>query len=246
VAALAGASLAVTALAAQVSPPNVHSVEARAEGGAAKPAERVAIKLPAATLDRYVGQYQVGQQFLFKVRRDGDRLLAQLTGQPEAEIFAESDTKFFYKVVNAQLEFVTDGSNPATAVTLHQNGQNPTWARIDDATAAQIKSALETRVQTQAANPASEPALRKLIAGLASNSPDYSQMSPEFAKVTRDQLPALNASVAILGAIKGVEFRGVSPTGWDMFEVRFETGLVPWRIHLDEGGKIDGALTQNF
>ena len=52
VAALAGVSLALTALAAQVSPPNVNAVEATgAQDGAAKPAERVAIKLPAATLD---------------------------------------------------------------------------------------------------------------------------------------------------------------------------------------------------
>src|SRR5207247_9324899 len=56
-AALVGASLALTALAAQVSPPN--AADAQAAGGAPqanattdKKREHVAIKLPAATLDR--------------------------------------------------------------------------------------------------------------------------------------------------------------------------------------------------
>ena len=243
VATLASFAIALTALAAQVSPPNAESPPPTAE----KPAtgERQAIKLPAAVLDRYVGQYKIGQTFLFKVRRDGDRLLAQITGQPEAEIFPESETRFFYKIVDAQLDFVTDGG-PATAATLHQGGHNPTWPRIDDASATVIRNALDARVQGQTANPASEPALRKLIAGLASGTPDFDRMAPEFAKLTRDQLPALTASMANLGSVRTVEFRGVSPTGWDMFEVGHQSGLVTWRIHLDDSGKIDGALVQNF
>jgi bla regulator protein blaR1 len=240
---LASFAIALTALAAQVSPPNADTPAPTAAKLA--PSERQAIKLPVAVLDRYVGQYKIGQDFLFKVRRDGDRLFGQITGQPEAEIFAESENKFFYKVVDAQLDFVTDGG-PASAATLHQGGHNPTWPRIDDASAAQIRNALETRVQAQTANPASEPALRSLIAGLASGTPDYDQMTPEFAKVTREQLAGLTATINNVGAIQSVEFRGVSPTGWDMFEVRHQKGLVPWRIHLDESGKIDGALVQNF
>jgi beta-lactamase regulating signal transducer with metallopeptidase domain len=246
IAALAGISLALTALAAQVSPPNAVDIPPAPSTAARKADTRVAIQLPAQTLDRYTGTYQVGETFLFTVRREGDKLLAQLTGQPEAEIFAESEARFFYKVVDAQLDFVTDGSGPASAVTLHQNGQNPTWPRIDDSTAALIRAALDSKVRSQAANPASEPALIKLIQGLAAGNPDYDQMTPEFARVTREQLPALKAATADLGAIQTVNFRGVSPTGWDLFEVGFEKGLVPWRIHLDENGKINGALVQNF
>jgi beta-lactamase regulating signal transducer with metallopeptidase domain len=246
IAALAGISLALTALAAQVSPPNAVDAPAAQGGGAPKSGARVAIKLPAETLDRYVGHYQVGTTFLFTVRRDGDRMLAQLTGQPEAEIFAESESSFFYKAVEAQLDFRTDGAGPAGAVTLHQNGQNPTWPRIDDATASQIRASLDAKVQSQAANPASEAALIKLVKDLASGNPDYDQMSPEFARVTREQLPALKATIENLGAIQTVDFRGVSPTGWDLFEIGFEKGRVPWRIHLDENGRIDGALLQSF
>jgi len=235
---LASVAIAVTALAAQVSPPNA-GTPAPTAAAPANP-ERRAIKLPAAVFDRYVGQYQAGSNRVFKVRRDGDRLLAQLSGQGEIEFFAESETAFFVKVVDAQLDFATDGSS----VTLHQNGKDRTLPRIDDATAAQITAALETRVQNQIATPGAEAALRKLIADLASGTPDYEQMGPNMAKATREQLPKLKVKVTNFGAVQNVEFRGVSPTGWDMYEVRFQNGLVPWRIHLDAEGKIDGALMQ--
>ena len=39
------------------------------------------------------------------VTLDGNQLMAQLTGQPAFPIFAESETLFFYKVVEATLEF---------------------------------------------------------------------------------------------------------------------------------------------
>jgi len=237
---LASVAIAVTALAAQVSPPNADT-PAPTAAAPAKP-ERREIKLPAAVFDRYVGQYQAGSNRIFKVRRDGDRLLAQLPGQGEIEFFAESETSFFVKVVDAQLDFATDGSS----VTLRQNGKDRTLPRIDDATAAQITAALETRVQNQIATPGAEATLRKLIAGLASGTPDYEQMGPSMAKATREQLPKLKVKVTNFGAVENVEFRGVSPTGWDMFEVRFQNGLVPWRIRLDEEGKIEGALMQPY
>jgi len=237
---LASFAIALTALAAQVSPPNADT-PAPTAAAPAKPEHRE-IKLPTAVLDRYVGQYQSGSNRVFKVRRDGDRLLAQLSGQGEIELFAESETAFFVKIVDAQLDFATDGSS----VTLHQNRNNRTLPRIDDATAAQITAALETRVQNQIATPGSEATLRKLIADLASGMPDYEQMGPSMAKATREQLPKLKVKVTTFGAVQNVEFRGVSPTGWDMYEVRFQNGLVPWRIRLDAEGKIEGALMQPY
>ena len=51
---------------------------------------------------------------------EGDRLMAQLTGQGKLPIFPQSETLFFLKVVDAQLEFAADGSS----VVLHQNGRD--------------------------------------------------------------------------------------------------------------------------
>jgi len=84
--------------------------------------DRVAIVLPPATLDRYLGRYQLAPGIFFTLRRDGAHLMAQLTGQSYFEIFPESETEFFYKVVNAQLSFVTNADGAVTGLVLHQNG----------------------------------------------------------------------------------------------------------------------------
>ena len=46
--------------------------------------------------------------FVITIRIDGEKVFAQATGQGEFEIFPQSENKFYYKVVNAQIEFVPD------------------------------------------------------------------------------------------------------------------------------------------
>ena len=55
---------------------------------------------------------------------DGDQLMAQLTGEPKFPIFAESETLFFFKIVEATLEFQGNASGAATAVRLRQGPIN--------------------------------------------------------------------------------------------------------------------------
>ncbi len=96
------------------------------------PKNRVAVPLPAAAFDKLVGRYAMAPGVVMTIRRDGERMLGQLTGQPAVEIFAESPTTFFLKVVDAQLTFTVDAEGRGTAVTLHQNGQNTTAQRLAD------------------------------------------------------------------------------------------------------------------
>ena len=65
------------------------------------------------------------------VRLSGTQLTAQLTGQGQLPIFPESETKFFLKIVDAQLEFQNDAGGAITAVVLHQNGVDQTAARTN-------------------------------------------------------------------------------------------------------------------
>jgi serine-type D-Ala-D-Ala carboxypeptidase/endopeptidase len=84
--------------------------------------QRKEITLPAATLARYVGTYELAPGKNLAIRLDGSQLNAQLPGQGERPIFPESETKFFLKVVDAQLEFGKDAAGAVTHVVLHQNG----------------------------------------------------------------------------------------------------------------------------
>ena len=79
------------------------------------------IALDAATLGDYVGKYQTKFGVLEVVLK-ADRLEAQTTGQSAFPIFASARDKFFYKIVDAQLDFERDAGGKVVAVVLHGNG----------------------------------------------------------------------------------------------------------------------------
>jgi len=82
--------------------------------------ERKEITLPAATLSKYVGAYELAPGTTMTVTIEGERLMAQLTGQGKLPIFPQSETLFFLKAVDAQIEFAAD----AGSLVLHQNGRD--------------------------------------------------------------------------------------------------------------------------
>jgi len=96
-----------------------------------QPKPRTEISLNPAVFDRYVGRYEFAPTAPLFITRDGDRFMAQLGSQPAAQIYAESEKEFFYKVVDAQLTFETDADGKATAVVLHQNGLTPRAVRAN-------------------------------------------------------------------------------------------------------------------
>jgi hypothetical protein len=91
---------------------------------AAVPIARAAITLPEATLDRYVGVYQMAPSGSMTVRRDAGRLFERIDKQPEFEIFAEAENRFFLKTVDVQLTFQSDSSGRVTGLILHQSGRD--------------------------------------------------------------------------------------------------------------------------
>lgn len=86
------------------------------------PRERVAIEIDPRMLDAYVGQYELRPGFVITMKREGNSLMTQATGQPKVEIFPESETRFFFKVVDAQVTFVKDERGVVTHLILHQGG----------------------------------------------------------------------------------------------------------------------------
>ena len=93
------------------------------------PVAREEVPLPREALERIVGEYAF-QGATLKVFLDGDVPKAQMTGQPAFELFAESPSRFFLKVVDATLEFAPDAGTPAQ-VTLRQAGREMVFARKD-------------------------------------------------------------------------------------------------------------------
>ena len=239
IAALAGISLTLTALAAQVSPPNVQAADADKQNRGTKPADRVAIKLPTATLDRYVGNYKMNEQTVFDVSRDADRLIVKITGQPAFEVFAERENFFFWKIVDAQIEFANDGTGGAT---LHQWGKTFPLTRVDAGAAAHVQNALEARIANNVASAGSEAALRHYLDRAAASNIDYDQLEPMLADAVRQQATQIKALNDQLGAVQSIRFVGVGNAGWDVYDVKFAKGSLQYRIVLADNGKIAGLM----
>lgn len=86
------------------------------------PRTRTAIKLDPKVYDAYVGEYQLTPEMTFIVSKVGDKLMGAPKGQPQVELFPESETKFFVLVVDAQISFVKDDNGAVTHLILHQGG----------------------------------------------------------------------------------------------------------------------------
>jgi hypothetical protein len=88
--------------------------------------------VPAEVVARLQGRYQLVPTFILTVRADGQKLFVQATGQQEIRVYAESETEWKYRVVEASLTFELPKQGNATAVTLHQNGRDMRAARMGE------------------------------------------------------------------------------------------------------------------
>lgn len=88
------------------------------------PKPRVEIKVDPKLIDAYVGVYEVRPGVVLTVTKETDHLMAQLTGQPKFDLFPESESKFFLKVVDAQITFVKDDKGEVSHLILHQGGRD--------------------------------------------------------------------------------------------------------------------------
>jgi D-alanyl-D-alanine-carboxypeptidase/D-alanyl-D-alanine-endopeptidase len=93
-----------------------------------KPRNQIAVD--PRVLAAYTGRYELSPNFVLTVRAADNRLFVQATGQAEYEVFAESETDFFYRVVDAQITFDRSDSGVAKSLTLHQNGRDRPGRRV--------------------------------------------------------------------------------------------------------------------
>ncbi len=103
----------------------------RFEGEPPKPKEHKEISVDPRLFDGYVGSYELAPNFVVTITREGDGLFVQATGQPKGQVFPESERDYFYRVVDAQITFVTDSHGKATELILHQNGADVPAKRME-------------------------------------------------------------------------------------------------------------------
>jgi CubicO group peptidase (beta-lactamase class C family) len=86
--------------------------------------ERKEITVAPAILANYVGTYELSPAFALVMTLEAGQLMTQATGQHKLPLYPESETKFFLKVVDAQVDFVKNDKGEVTGLVLHQGGRD--------------------------------------------------------------------------------------------------------------------------
>jgi CubicO group peptidase (beta-lactamase class C family) len=104
---------------------------------------------------------------------------------------------------------------------------------------AEIQADIDKRFKGQAASPGSEAAIRRLVEELRIGKPNYELMSSDLARETRRQITQHEATIAKLGALQSLTFKGVGPAGPNIYLAAFERGSLEWRVWLNLDGSVD-------
>jgi putative CocE/NonD family hydrolase len=105
------------------------------------------IKIDPKLFDDYVGQYSFlsDPEFVLSFWREGGKFIMQPTNQGRIEIFPESDTKFFLKIIEAQATFVRDAQGKVTGVVWRQNGADNPAKKISNQPAIEVPQPFDRR-----------------------------------------------------------------------------------------------------
>jgi len=93
--------------------------------------DRREVEIAAEVLALYAGTYRIQPGFDLTITHEDGKLMAQATGQPKFQVFAESKTRFFWKVVDAQLTFHVGEDGEVAKCTLHQGGRDIPCKRVE-------------------------------------------------------------------------------------------------------------------
>ena len=88
------------------------------------------IKVDGKILETYVGVYEIPSAFTFSIIKEQDKLFLQAPEQEKLEMFADTETKFFLKVNDAQFEFVKDEFGKVTKTIMNQGGRQADAKKI--------------------------------------------------------------------------------------------------------------------
>jgi DNA-binding CsgD family transcriptional regulator len=89
-----------------------------------------------------------------------------------------------------------------------------------------------------------EAALRKLVAGLASGSPDYDGLTPRLAKDVRRDLPFTHRLFSSMGDLRSATYLGRGARGDDVYNLVFANGRVIMSAALDAEGRMAAGILQ--
>ncbi|RYE76107.1 MAG: DUF3471 domain-containing protein [Hyphomicrobiales bacterium] len=199
---------------------------------------RTEVKIDPRRFERCIGFYRHPAGLIMAVTQEGERFFLQLTGQPRVELFAESESKFFLKIVPAQLTFTPAGNGRAEVLTLHQGGRDAVATRIDEAEAKRHGEELGERVRDRVPHPRSEETLRDILEQQQRGTLPFELLSEELVEIVREQQPIVSAELEAKGSLQSLGFRRVGEDGVDIYEAQFARGSLQCGIGFGGDGRV--------
>lgn len=125
---------------ALVTVPGVAFLRARQQ--AQDPTTRAEVKINPETFDRFVGQYIADNDpdSIFSVWREENRYYVQRTDGPKIQIFSDGETKFFTRIIDAQVFF-----EPNSLVLRQPDGSRESLKKISDKPIIEVLENFEKR-----------------------------------------------------------------------------------------------------
>ncbi|MDE5445142.1 DUF3471 domain-containing protein [Bradyrhizobium sp. CSA207] len=202
-----------------------------------------------APLDHYVGWYRLAPNRVLTVRRDGDHLQVQETGQARSMVLAEGADAFSVHGDHL-LIFLRDEQTKVSRVLVQNAVTGARLAPRIDASVAQAVEAdfarrlseVPDRFREQVPVAGGRETILRGIEDLRRGTPNYDRMSAPLAAKVHRQIDELHATFLALGAMESIFFRGVGPGGYDIYGAKFENGTAEFRLLLEPDGKAGDVI----
>lgn len=85
---------------------------------------KMMVELDPSVLEKYAGTYDLSPTSSLTFTVEGNQLFGAMNHQGKTPVFAESETRFFLKMADVQIDFVKDGKGQVTGLVVHQNGED--------------------------------------------------------------------------------------------------------------------------
>jgi len=95
--------------------------------------KRAFVKLPADVLKKYTGRYDFDKKHHVYITLENDTLQMETPqgGLPKSPLFAQDETNFYLKIIDARIEFVKDASANISELISHYNAKNEVCKKVN-------------------------------------------------------------------------------------------------------------------